>query len=648
MLYEHYEETGGMKEALARHAQETFDKLADDDPIITSTKSNVNNLSRKQLIAKTVFQALTDASSGQKGGRRPTELQNIYDILTNKAINASPAEVDEVINCFRNEETSFIMPPSNTRLHPGLMLDISHESLMRNWHDLKDNWIKEETTAAELYRRLNDNREQYERDGETFTGGVLLRDLLQGEKTGLYNAAWAERYQRIPADINNNSSEKNKTNKEIKHELFSKNLDYLDRCQKRSLNEIKKEKKRRNEKVRNNRLIAALSILIAVSIISLGAYAFVQRERANKEEAQRKIELANSAANAQRKIDSVNAQAEAQKRIAAIKAQAEMQRKIDADNLQFATALANAKADSAINAAKANAKADSAINATNSVFNRLHEILELVNEPFYTSNFLDSSKKNQYVDTLVQFRYKFNNLTRYNHLLYLLDATSEIFNLAQANPNVALQKAISLHDSLNNNITDTLLSSIVKNNAFLSRKIYFPRSYDSIPPILSNDSDRSYVAALHKDTIKIYKIFDDSLIKVRDISTQQYTRLGENLYNARGPGTMNFAGQDKLIVFTNNKLHNINLNDASYTVLQIPQLSVGKVPVKYSVSSISPDGKKLALVFHNNQINVWDIDSLNNPPRIITLDSSDGQISTMRFSSDAKKIVIKQSKAKDM
>ena len=80
--------------------------------------------------------------------------------------------------------------------------------------------------------------------GETFIGGVLLRDLQQWKNSGLYNAAWAERYQKISADININPSEKNKTTKEIKHELFFKNLDYLDKCQKRSLNEIKKEKKK--------------------------------------------------------------------------------------------------------------------------------------------------------------------------------------------------------------------------------------------------------------------------------------------------------------------------------------------------------------------------------------------------------------------
>src|SRR5207244_13334204 len=70
------------------------------------------------------------------------------DLLKAKHINATHTETDEVINYFRDADTSFIMPPSNTKLYPGLMLDISHESLMRNWPDLKE-WMKEEVNAAD-------------------------------------------------------------------------------------------------------------------------------------------------------------------------------------------------------------------------------------------------------------------------------------------------------------------------------------------------------------------------------------------------------------------------------------------------------------------------------------------------------------------
>ena len=161
---------------------------------------------------------------------------------------------------------------------------------------------------------------------------------------------------------------------------------------------LKKRKKRRNEKVRNNRIIAALSILVAATVISLGAYAFVQRERLNRVDAntkaQRRIDSANAAADAQRRIDLANAAADAQRKIDLANAAADAQRKIDLINAQRKIDVINAQA------------------VTNSVFNRLPAILKLVNEPFYISDFLDSSKKNMYVGNLVKLDLKFNKPKR--------------------------------------------------------------------------------------------------------------------------------------------------------------------------------------------------------------------------------------------
>src|SRR5215204_494328 len=120
---EHYKETGGMELALANHAESKYMELRE------SGSSNVHP-SKKQKIAKIIFQALTDASSDQKGGRRPIELKYLYAI--SESLDATSEEVDLVIDHFRDIDTSFIMPPVNTALYPGLMMDISHESLMRN------------------------------------------------------------------------------------------------------------------------------------------------------------------------------------------------------------------------------------------------------------------------------------------------------------------------------------------------------------------------------------------------------------------------------------------------------------------------------------------------------------------------------------
>ena len=63
ITYEHYIAAGGMEHALANHAETKYSELGDD----------VTKESFKQKIAKIIFQALTDASTDQKGGRRPSQ-----------------------------------------------------------------------------------------------------------------------------------------------------------------------------------------------------------------------------------------------------------------------------------------------------------------------------------------------------------------------------------------------------------------------------------------------------------------------------------------------------------------------------------------------------------------------------------------------
>lgn len=179
ITYEHYKAVGQMQEALARHAREKFSELAD--------AATPDVYSQKQKIAKIAFQALTDASTDLKGGRRPTALKNIYAIAA--AIGAGKAEVNEVVNTFRDSETSFIMPPANVALHEDLIMDISHESLMRNWGELKD-WVKEEVRNGVLYQRLNARREE---EGQVIQG-TLLADLLAWRNQCPHNSAWAGRY----------------------------------------------------------------------------------------------------------------------------------------------------------------------------------------------------------------------------------------------------------------------------------------------------------------------------------------------------------------------------------------------------------------------------------------------------------------------
>ncbi|HNE93780.1 MAG TPA: hypothetical protein PKZ66_06650, partial [Chitinophagaceae bacterium] len=136
-----YEEIGTMSNALSQHAEEAYNDL---------------NTDRKKQICESLFKSLTDRGSDTRGIRRPTKLSEIC-----KLANASSNEVIEVIDVFRANGRSFLMPPSEVAINEDTIIDISHESLMRGWNRLL-NWVEEENQSAEIYLRLCEAANLYE------------------------------------------------------------------------------------------------------------------------------------------------------------------------------------------------------------------------------------------------------------------------------------------------------------------------------------------------------------------------------------------------------------------------------------------------------------------------------------------------------
>jgi tetratricopeptide (TPR) repeat protein len=158
-----YEAIGGMSDALSRHADEAYTELADE---------------RSRRIAELLFKALTERGPDNREIRRPTGLREICEIA-----GASEAEVAAVVEVFRREGRTFLMPPEGVELEPDTIIDISHESLIRNWGRLRE-WVKEEADAARIYRRLAEAAAAY-RAGES----GLLDDVTLG-----WVNRWQERY----------------------------------------------------------------------------------------------------------------------------------------------------------------------------------------------------------------------------------------------------------------------------------------------------------------------------------------------------------------------------------------------------------------------------------------------------------------------
>ncbi len=168
-----YEAVGGMSDALSRHADEAYNELPDE---------------RARLVAEKMFKALTEKGADNREIRRPVTLGELCAIT-----EATTEEVSMVVETFRHEGRSFLMPPVGTPLEPETVIDISHESLIRNWQRLKK-WVDEEAQSARIYRRLAEAATLHGAGQESLAAGAGLQVALDWRTQARPNSAWASRY----------------------------------------------------------------------------------------------------------------------------------------------------------------------------------------------------------------------------------------------------------------------------------------------------------------------------------------------------------------------------------------------------------------------------------------------------------------------
>ena len=132
-----------LENLLNAHANELHDRSAR----LHYNKSHSHEISESDaaLIIKTAFQCLTRIDHSRAVRNRMT-LQEINDIINKPTISTDM--VAGVLDIFRVEGNTFLKPfiteePESQKLNPGDVLDITHESLIRNWKMLLE-WAQEE------------------------------------------------------------------------------------------------------------------------------------------------------------------------------------------------------------------------------------------------------------------------------------------------------------------------------------------------------------------------------------------------------------------------------------------------------------------------------------------------------------------------
>jgi formylglycine-generating enzyme required for sulfatase activity len=142
------------------------------------------------------------------------------------------AKIGEVLAVLQKRENSFL------KVHVDKTVDITHESLIWKWHQLRD-WLEKETAGAELYRYLvKDTKE-----GATW-GEPKLSEALAVRYRDAWNEAWARQYSESS---------------------FDDVLAFLERSRKA---------------VRNQKLLRWFGAVAAVALVILGIVAYYQSRQA--------------------------------------------------------------------------------------------------------------------------------------------------------------------------------------------------------------------------------------------------------------------------------------------------------------------------------------------------------------------------------
>jgi hypothetical protein len=169
----HYDLIGTMAHALDQHAEKAYAELT---------------TARQRQICEKLFKALTDKATDPRGVRRPATMEKLCALT-----EATPVEITQVIDVFREPSRSFLMPPADDTLGAETVIDISHESLMRVWDRLKT-WADEEAQSAHIYRRLAETAVLHGEGKAGLWDNPELQVALDWKEKNQPNKDWAQRY----------------------------------------------------------------------------------------------------------------------------------------------------------------------------------------------------------------------------------------------------------------------------------------------------------------------------------------------------------------------------------------------------------------------------------------------------------------------
>jgi tetratricopeptide (TPR) repeat protein len=244
---DNYEAVGGLQNALSMHAEEAYQETGSE---------------HMKRLTERIFCALTDTFTDPRGVRRPTSVGDLAQIC-----EAPESEAMAIVEIFRRPGRTFLTPPAGVPLTADVVVDLSHESLMRCWTRLIT-WAQQERLSTSIYSRLAREATWYGEGAAGLWDDPELELGLKWRRENRPTAAWARRYG----------------------DTFARAMEFLDRSEQQR---ARMRAERRSARLR--RLVFARSLAAFLLVVSLGVFWLYRVARREGDRAERNLGLATEA-----------------------------------------------------------------------------------------------------------------------------------------------------------------------------------------------------------------------------------------------------------------------------------------------------------------------------------------------------------------
>ena len=171
----HYESAGGLAGALNQDAESALQGI---DLAVTAR----------------IFQRLTDTDLSQRRVRSPARISQLM-----AAANADRGTVEGIVRRFEEDGRTFVHRSADGKPDDP-RVDISHESLIRQWERLRT-WVDQERSSRDEYLDLVKKARKHERDEAALLQDPELQVVVDWRTKAAPSAGWASRYAVAEGDF---------------------------------------------------------------------------------------------------------------------------------------------------------------------------------------------------------------------------------------------------------------------------------------------------------------------------------------------------------------------------------------------------------------------------------------------------------------